>query len=74
MHVAFPDTQERGQARLPDLELIRVELRIHLERLSRLDQMTEYQNLRVGKVGLPPLCLSCCVYLGDFPSAFSSLS
>jgi hypothetical protein len=46
---------QRGQARLPDHELIVVELWCSIERPFKLSLLSRSEQLAVGKVGLPPL-------------------
>jgi len=46
---------ERGQARLPNPEMIKLEFKFLLESLSRQDKSSEYEVSQVGKAGLPPL-------------------
>ena len=50
--------EERGQARLPDHELIPVEFSFLLERLSSWINHTSQMISQVRKVGLPPLFAS----------------
>ena len=46
--------KERGQARLPDLELNAIELASAAERLSIVKQYDKMNNLKVRKTGSPP--------------------
>jgi hypothetical protein len=48
-------TKERGQARLPDRELIKVESLALLRRLSNEIKRASRRISQVGKVGSPPL-------------------
>jgi hypothetical protein len=46
---------QRGQARLPDLELITIEFRSFLERFFNAELSEHCESLWVRKAGLPPL-------------------
>ena len=46
---------QRGQATLPDLELLELTSRFVIVRLSRQEQLSLAESLRVGKSGFPPL-------------------
>jgi len=46
--------KERGQARLPDLELIKVEFKSLIDRRPRQDQPSESVSLSGWEGGLPP--------------------
>ena len=54
LHKIVSREQKRGQARLPDPELIRV-AGDHAERAFDVNQSSKSRSLRVGKAGLPPL-------------------
>ena len=47
--------EERGQAHLPDQELIDLATLMLIDRLSRLTATVVLRSLGVGKAGLPPL-------------------
>jgi hypothetical protein len=47
--------KERGQAALPDPELLALEYIDHIKRLSKIALVRQVCNLEVGKGGLPPL-------------------
>jgi hypothetical protein len=51
----MPLCQERGQARLPDPEIPGLLDFWHVERPSWLRSRVNFNQLRVGKAGLPPL-------------------
>ena len=51
-------TQERGQALLPDLELLVVDRVNGLKGFLATSALSQIEKLQVGKAGLPPL-LSC---------------
>ncbi|MGI8837172.1 MAG: hypothetical protein ACR2H4_11120 [Pyrinomonadaceae bacterium] len=51
----FRPAQERGQARLPNFELIRLEVLIGAGQAFNVKAFTQSKNLKVGKAGLPPL-------------------
>jgi hypothetical protein len=50
-----PHKKERGQARLPNFELIRLEVLIDAGEAFSVSAFTQPKSLEVGKVGLPPL-------------------
>jgi len=49
--------RQRGQARLPDLELFKVEVMIITGKAFNLKESRKYRSLKVGKAGLSPLLL-----------------
>lgn len=55
--VAKQPTKERGQARVPDPETLRLARLLHIESLSSTDHNLNSDQLEVRKVGLPPLLL-----------------
>jgi hypothetical protein len=50
-----PRQKERGQAHLPNFELIRLEVLIGAGKAFNVKAFTQSKSLEVGKVGLPPL-------------------